>query len=152
MRTMKKRNDVDEFLERLEEAFNTMLDEIDISDKRPISIDISLNLCPFMFFNSEEPDILKVGKTPVDIIETEKKVHVVVGLHGMDRETIKLSCTGFALEITASNAEKNLKETIDLPARVNKTGMKATYENGILEVVFSKSSKPRKGTTKISDG
>ncbi|NJD77446.1 MAG: Hsp20/alpha crystallin family protein [Candidatus Methanoperedens sp.] len=142
---MKKRNGVEDFLKRLEEAFNSMLDEIDSSEKRPLFIDISINVCPFMFFNTEEAGVH--GKTPVDIIETEKKVHVVIGLPGVDEETIRLACTGTSLEIAANNAEKTFKETIILPAQVNKTGMKATYEKGILEVVFNKSRKLRKSIT-----
>lgn len=142
---MKKRNGVEDFLKRLEEAFNSMLDEMDSSEKRPLFIDISINVCPFMFFNTEEAGAQ--GKTPVDIIETEKKVHVVIGLPGVDEETIKLACTGTSLEIAANNAEKTIKETINLPAQVNKTGMKATYDKGILEVVFNKSRKLRKSVT-----
>ncbi len=142
---MKKRSGVEDFLKRLEEAFNSMFDEIDSSEKRPLFIDISINVCPLMFFNTEGAGIQ--GKTPVDIIETEKKVHVVIGLPGVDEETIRLACTGTSLEIAANNAEKTIKETIDLPAQVNKTGMKATYEKGILEVVFNKSRKLRKNTT-----
>ncbi len=144
---MKKRNGVEDFLKRMEEAFNSMLDEMDSSEKRPLFIDISINVCPFMFFNTEDAGIPGNGKTPVDIIETEKKVHVVIGLPGVDEETIKLACTGTSLEIAANNAEKTIKETIDLPAQVNKTGMKATYEKGILEVVFNKSRKLRKSVT-----
>jgi len=140
---MKKTTEDDDFLKRLEEAFNSMLDEIDASERIPMSIDISINLCPLMFYNSEEPEIQKIRRIPVDIIETEKKIYVVAGLQGVDERAIRLSCDGFVLEITADNAENAINETIELPARVNKTGMKTTYEKGILEVVFNKSKKRR---------
>ncbi len=148
---MKKRNDIDDILKQLEELFNNMMEGIDGPERRPIFIDISVNLYPFLFVDSDRPGKVIGGKTPVDIIETDKNIHVVIGLQGMDEETIKFSCSGSSLEITASNAEKTFRETIELPSRVNKTGMKATYENGILEVTCNKSRKVRKESTKIKD-
>ncbi len=133
---MKKRKDLDEFLRQLEEAVDDMLDEIDID--MPIFIDVSIYLCPFMAFNPEKPGI-QHRKLPVDILETEKNIHAVIGLQGMDKENIELSCNGMVLEITASNAGKTLKESIELPARVIKKGMKAVFKEGILEVVMTKS-------------
>ncbi len=138
---MKKRNEIDEFLKRLEEAFNNMPEGIDTPEKRPIFVDISVNIWPFMIPRINEPRVQVEGKTPVDIIETEKTIHVVVALPEVVEESIELSCDGMVLGITANNPSKNFKETIDLPAKVNKTGMKATYEKGILEVVFNKSRK-----------
>ncbi len=133
---MKKRKDLDEFLRQLEEAVDDMLDEIDID--MPIFIDVSIYLCPFMAFNPEKPGI-QHRKLPVDILETKKNIHAVIGLQGMKKENIELSCNGMVLEITASNAGKTLKERIELPARVIKKGMKAVFKEGILEVVFIKS-------------
>lgn len=140
---MKKRNgnEVDEFLRRLEEAFNNMADGADNAEKRQIFVDISVNIWPFIIPRINEPGVKVEEKTPVDIIETEKTIHVVVALPEVDRESIELSCDGMVLGITANNPAKDFNETIDLPARVNKTGMKATYKKGILEVVFNKSRK-----------
>ncbi len=138
---MKKRNEVDEFLKRLEEALNNISNGIDSSEKRPIFVDISVNIWPFMMSRTNEPGIQAEGKTPVDIIETEKTIHVVVALPEVEKESIELSCDGMVLGIIANNRARNFKEMIDLPAKVNKTGMKATYEKGILEVVFNKSRK-----------
>ncbi|MDP2768091.1 MAG: Hsp20 family protein [Candidatus Methanoperedens sp.] len=70
--------------------------------------------------------------------EHEKNIHAVIALPGMENENIKLTCSGRSLEITANNAEKTVTEAIELPVRVNKTGMSATYKNGILEVIFNK--------------
>jgi len=139
---MKKRNDFEEFLKQLEERLGKMLDEIDISDDRPIDIGISVNIYPVVVMNSQElyrPE--DSSKTPVDILETDKKVHAVIGLPGMELQDINIACKGRILEIAASNG--TLKERIELPARVNKTGIKATLNNGILELVFNKSKMNR---------
>ncbi len=145
---MKKKTDFDEFLKRLQEAVKNLQDDGDVS-YRPVFIDISVNICPNMDLMPSGISVMKNEKIPVDIIETEKNVHALVGLEGMERESIKLSCNGKVLDITASNAIKTLNETIELPARVVKKGMKATFENGILEVVFNKS---KHGKSRSRDG
>ncbi|MCX9014742.1 MAG: hypothetical protein OIN89_08125 [Candidatus Methanoperedens sp.] len=138
---MKKRNDFDELLRQLEEALEGIINEIEIPQDRPVSIDVSINMCPYMVFDGVQ-DLTRSGeKTQVDILETEKSVHVVAGIPGMEQEDIELNCTGWGLEITASNPVKTVKEIVQLPVRVNKTGMKTTYRNGILEVVFNKSKR-----------
>lgn len=128
---MKKRTDYDEFLRQLEEAIEDMLDEI----LDNISIDLSICVYPCIQF----PEIKNIEHSlPVDILETENSVHVVIALPGIQKRNIKLRCTGKLLEITAKNNEKILNERIQLPAKVNRTGMKSTYKNGILEVVLNK--------------
>ncbi len=136
---MKKRNDFDEFLRQLEKALEKTLNEMDIPENRPVDVNVSVNIYPVMVLNSEMPYVRKKVRTPVDIIETEKNIHAVVGLPGMEKENIKLSCDGYVLEITASNAQEDLNERIELPAKVNKKGIKVIYEKGILEVVLNKS-------------
>lgn len=135
---MKKMKDFDEFLKELEEAVDNMLDGMDIPENRPVNVDISINLCPFMVSNPENMSGRSYGKAPVDILETEKNIHALIGLPGMKLEDIKINCTGRCLEIMANNAGRSLNESIELPARANKKGMKTTYENGILEVVLTK--------------
>ena len=135
---MKKKNGLDDFLKQLREAIENIQDEGSVS-YRPIFIDVTLNLCPNFEPAPASITIKEREKIPVDIIETEKNIHAVIGLSGMEKDNIKLNCNGNALEITASNGDITLNEMIELPARVVKRGMKATFENGILEVVFNKS-------------
>lgn len=140
---MRKSNDFDEFIKQLEEAVKDLQDEIAASDM-PIFIDISINLCPAMGIVPADHCNRKEGRIPVDILETETNIHALMGLSGVETENIELSRNGKTLEITASNKEGALKETIELPARAVKRGMKATYENGVLEVVLNKSKKQAK--------
>jgi len=135
---MKKRNEFDEFRRQLEEAIDEIIDEIEIPENRPVNIELSINLCPLMVFRPDDIVAQPAGKTPVDVLETEKNIHAVIALPGMEKGNINLTCRGTALEITANNAEKTVTEAIELPARVNKTGMSATYNNGILELIFNK--------------
>jgi HSP20 family molecular chaperone IbpA len=134
---MKKKNPVDELIRIMEEAIREMRE-----GGKLIFIDVSINLCQNMCNIPPEIFVQKKINTSVDILETEKNIHAVVGLPGLEKKDIVISCNGWNLEIKARNVEKiETFETIELPAKVIKTGMKATYQNGILEVVFNKSKK-----------
>lgn len=135
---MKKSKDLDEFIKWLEETVEEMQDSSGIS-KRPVFIDISINLCPVVDYEPDDYCVQRGGKLPVDVLETEKNIHAVVGLAGMKKEDIRLICNGKTLEV--SNEQGTLKEVIELPAKVNRKGMRTTYENGVLEVIFNKSKK-----------
>ena len=146
---MKKRTDYNDLMKQLEEVLEDMMAEIDIPQDTPVLIDVSINMCPYMAdFEGEGEVELEVPrydvKIPIDILETEECLHVVAGIPGMEKEDIKLDCTGWSLGIVASNPEKTVREMVELPVKVNKTGMKTTYKNGILEVVFNKSKRQGK--------
>jgi len=137
---MKKRNDFEKFLDKLEETLNNIMDEVNFPEKKPVNISIlvNINIIPAIVANPENILITRKDKAPVDVIETEKNIHVVIGLSGVKPEDVMLTCSGKSLEITANNPEETVNELIELPARVNKTGIKTTYNNGILEVIFKK--------------
>jgi HSP20 family molecular chaperone IbpA len=144
---MKNRTDFDEFLKQLEDALDNIMQEIDDSDipgDKPVNINISINLFPLMIPGDGDICVQKPAKTPVDILETDEKVHAIIGIPGMELKNVKLTSSGRLLEITANNPEKSVIDSIELPARVNKTGMKGALKNGILEIVFNKSKKTGK--------
>ncbi len=144
---MKKNTDFNEFLKQLEDALDNIMkeiDDVDIPEDKPVNINISINLFPLMISGDGEIRVQKPSKTPIDILETDEKVHAIIGIPGMELKNVKLTGSGRLLEITANNAEKSVIDSIELPARVNKTGMKAALKNGILEIVFNKSKKASK--------
>jgi HSP20 family molecular chaperone IbpA len=140
---MKKTNDFEEFLNLLEKAVNKIADENDIPEKRPVNITININLYPVMPANPEAI-FVQQEKMPVDILETKDKIHAVMPLPGMKMENIKIECRGKTLEIMAVNSENTFREIIELPSKVNRTGIAATCKNGILEVVLNKPKKEGK--------
>jgi HSP20 family molecular chaperone IbpA len=143
---MKKTNDFEEFLNLLEEAVNKIADE-NTKEKRPVNISININLYPVMAPN---PGAIFVQqeKMSVDILETSNNIHAVMALPGMEMENVKIICSGKSLEILAVNSERTFQEIIELPSKVNKTGIAATCKNGVLEVVLNKPKKERKNETK----
>lgn len=80
-----------------------------------------------------------VGGDPhVSVYEAEDRVRVVADLPGVDKESIDLTCDGQRLTIDATGDHRETTERVQLPVRVDERSANATYNNGILEVVFDR--------------
>ena len=87
-------------------------------------------------FNSSGVDNGFGMDTHVDIHETDDEVRVVADLPGVEKDNIELECDGKTLTISASSDHREYDERVSLPQRVNEHTASATYNNGVLEVVF----------------
>ncbi len=76
--------------------------------------------------------------THVDIHEDEELVRVIADLPGVEKNDINLKCDGESMTISAVSDHREYDERITLPARVDESSAKATYNNGVLEVTFEK--------------
>ena len=76
--------------------------------------------------------------THVDVHETETEVRVVADLPGVAKEDISLQCDGEFLTVSAASDVREYDERITLPSRVDPDSGAATYNNGVLEVVFDR--------------
>lgn len=87
----------------------------------------------------------------VDLNTTDKEVKVVLEIPGVKKENIKINVFDEAVEITANNPQRKYHKTIDLPKEANPETAKSTYQNGILEIIFSKkeNTKPKGKEIKI---
>ncbi|AEH36272.1 Hsp20/alpha crystallin family protein [Halopiger xanaduensis] len=74
--------------------------------------------------------------THVDIHETDDEIRVVADLPGVEKDNIELECDGKTLTISAGSDHRQYDERVSLPTRVNEHTASATYNNGVLEVVF----------------
>ncbi|MFC4541094.1 Hsp20/alpha crystallin family protein [Halosolutus amylolyticus] len=74
--------------------------------------------------------------THVSIHETDDEVRVVADLPGVEKDNIELECDGKTLTISAESSHRQYDERVSLPKRVNEHTAAATYNNGVLEVVF----------------
>jgi HSP20 family protein len=82
------------------------------------------------------------GETEIhlDIHETDEELRVVADIPGVEKENIELKCDGSTLTLDASGSDRRYSERIDLPAPVDEHSASATYNNGVLEVVFQRAS------------
>ncbi len=94
-------------------------------------------------------------RTPeADIIETDKEIKIVVDLPGVRKEDIKINATEDTIEISAERKREEKEERegfirrerefgrfyrrLTLPTKVDPNGAKATYKNGVLEIILPK--------------
>ncbi|MCD6511446.1 MAG: Hsp20/alpha crystallin family protein [Thaumarchaeota archaeon] len=74
----------------------------------------------------------------VDVIDEDETIRVVAEMPGVEKEDIKLQCLDGKLEVKAERGNRKYYKLIELPADVEPTASKATYKNGILEVILKK--------------
>jgi HSP20 family protein len=87
----------------------------------------------------------------VDVNTTDKEVKVVLEIPGVKKEDIKINAFDEAVEVIANNLQRKYHKTIDLPKEANPETAKSIYQNGILEITFSKkeNTKPKGKEIKI---
>ncbi|MBM4236866.1 MAG: Hsp20/alpha crystallin family protein [Euryarchaeota archaeon] len=87
-------------------------------------------------------EVMAERKEPLtDIIEEEGRVRVLVEMPGVRKEEISLNGTEDALDIGVKNPDKQLSKRLELPCAVIPGSAKATYRNGVLEVILKKERK-----------
>lgn len=85
----------------------------------------------------------------VDTIEEEDVVKVVAELPGVEKTDIQLQCEEKATTISVTNERRKYYKEIPLPAQVDPDSAKASYKNGVLEVVLTKVRKAKGKPLKI---
>jgi HSP20 family protein len=97
------------------------------------------------------PTISDEMKPLTDIIEGENDVAITVEIPGVEKEDIDLVATENTLEIKVDSPKRKYHKRIDLPCNVKTKSTKATYKNGILDIVLDKKEKKKdSGGFKVS--
>lgn len=102
----------------------------------------------------------------VDVIDHGGELVVKAEIPGMDKNDLDISVSGNVLTIRGTKKEEKKEEkenyvmseiragtfarTLTLPAEVDSNNVKATYENGVLELTLPKSPAAAKRTIKVS--
>ncbi len=63
-------------------------------------------------------------------------VRATIEIPGTSKEDIALSCTEKTLSVEAETARRRFSKTLALPRNIKTGSARATYNNGILEVIF----------------
>ena len=155
--------------EDVESVIDHMLNEMGISmdelSKQPFVYGFSVSQRP-----GEEPEIREFGNVPpealdgkpmgqqinigerkplVDVLETEDSVHVVAEMPGIEKEDIHLDATESTVELKAIHGERKYSEYVELPVKIDQDSAKATYKNGVLEVIFKRQEPEEKTSIRI---
>ncbi|MEM4577001.1 MAG: archaeal heat shock protein Hsp20 [Candidatus Nezhaarchaeales archaeon] len=84
----------------------------------------------------------------IDVIEERDVIKVCAEIPSVNKEDIKLRLTDDGkLIISANTPQKKYYKEVELPAKVNPEKARATYKNGVLEVVLEKVEKKGKSIT-----
>ena len=92
-----------------------------------------------------EPTISEEREPITDIIEGDDDVAVTVEIPGVEKKDIDLNVTGDTLEIKVDTSNRKYHKTVKLPCDVIPKTTKATYKNGILDVVIKRKEKKKPG-------
>lgn len=78
------------------------------------------------------------NNTHADVHEYDDRITVIADLPGVAKEEIDLQCDGRVVSIRASGENRSYDERVRLPAQVDEHSASATYNNGVLEVIFDR--------------
>lgn len=90
-----------------------------------------------------QPAISEEIEPLTDIIEGKNDVAITVEIPGVEKDDIDLVATEDTLEIKVDAPKRKYRKLIDLPCNVKTKSTKATYKNGILDIVLEKKEKKR---------
>ena len=79
----------------------------------------------------------------IDIIEDKHVIRVIAELPGVSKEQINLKTDEGSLEIKVSTPERKYYKSVKLPTKIKTTSVKASYKNGVLEVILER-QEPKK--------
>jgi HSP20 family protein len=99
------------------------------------------------------PKKIDEGKTVVsderkpltDIIEGDDDIFITVEIPGVDKEDINLNISDISLDINVDSPNRKYQKSIDLPCTVIPNKSKATYKNGILDIIVKRKEKKKDG-------
>ena len=92
-----------------------------------------------------EPVISEEREPLTDVIEGDEDVAITVEMPGVEKEEIDLNATRDTLEIKVDTPKRKYHKKIDLPCDVIPKTTKATYKNGILDIVITRKKKKKPG-------
>ncbi len=146
----------DDFFEHFEEVFEEMrkrMEKIlsgavkDLDKAKPFVWGYSFRMGPdgkpqFRQFGDTEvlrPWTGETGREPLtDVIEREDTVSITVELPGVEKEEIDLRTTPTTVAIKVDNPQRRYYKEVDLPVAVDPDSIKATFKNGVLDIMLRK--------------
>lgn len=149
-------SEFDEF-RRFEEMMNRMFEDIlSVNPRRMLALLPS---------GERAIEQYNVRKPFVDVVETDKDVIATAEMPGLEKSDININLTGDMLEISAETKKEEEKQekgyiykerrsgsyyrAISLPSTIDPENTKATYNNGVLQVIMPKTEIKKKTRLKV---
>ena len=83
-----------------------------------------------------------------DVIEYDDEVAITVELPGVEKKDIDLKVIEDTLEIKVDIPQRKYRKLVNLPCDVQPRTLKATYKNGVLDVVIKRIEKSKEESIK----
>jgi len=149
-------DEFDHIFREMERMMNRIFREFDINWIKPGSSFVhGFNI----YFDSKgKPHIEQFGNRPLkksdgeriisderepltDLIEGDEEVSVTVEIPGVEKEDIDLHVTNNSLEIKVDTPQRKYYKNVNLPCDVIPDTTKATYKNGVLDIIVKRKEK-----------
>ena len=102
------------------------------------------------FGNKGEKPTVDTRREPLtDINETEDQIAITVELPGVNKEDIDINVKEDKVEVNVKTESRKYFKSIDLKSLVKTESSKATYTNGILDLVLQKKESDKPKGTKV---
>ena len=97
----------------------------------------------------EKPTVDTRREPLTDINETDDQIAVTVELPGVNKEDIDINVMEDKVEVNVKTESRKYFKSIDLTSVVETSSSKATYKNGILDLVLTKKESDKPKGTKV---
>jgi HSP20 family protein len=95
------------------------------------------------------PQLTDEREPLVDIRTTNDRVIVVLEMPGVKKEDIKLNAFKDSVEVQSTDPRRRYYKRIDLSEEVDTDSAKSTFNNGVLEITFSKKEETKSNGKEI---
>ena len=105
-------------------------------------------------YGNVKPGLLPTSDTREPLVDTlvddkEKTVKLVAEMPGVEKKDVKIVVDGKIVNIDAEHGDKKYHVKVPIKHEVDENSVKASYKNGILEVIFKLQEKPKGKTVEV---
>ena len=107
-------------------------------------------------YENTKPELVSASNTREPIVDTivdekEKLVKLVAEMPGVDKSDLKVVVQDKSVNLSAEHGEKKYQVNVPIQYKVEENSAKASYKNGILELVFklAEDEKPKSTTVEV---
>ena len=107
-------------------------------------------------YGNVKPGLLPSSDTREPLVDTilnekEKVVKLVAEMPGVEKSDVKILVQGKSVDISAEHGDKKYHAIVPIKFKVDENSAKATYKNGILELIFQlvEDEKPKGKTVEV---
>ena len=159
--------DMDEIMEAMREQMNKMMEDLmngdlDVEKLKPYMASFSMKMDadgnPHIerFGNTDRHTSSKIvpdddndpeSREPLtDMIEADDHIGITIEVPGVEKEDVDLEVVDQTLVISIDTEVRRYFKEIELPCPVDPRSAKATYNNGVLDIILKRTKSEKKGT------